>query len=198
MEMTEKHLKRKGMRSGVRTEFTVIGNIKPGHEQELREAIKRRAADPRRREDAKKFGTIHEARVTLIDNDTRLLFCSSFDGTWDKYIDDFAVTDNAVGTWDKYIDDFAVTDNAVSQSFAEFWSHVEGYPGITDPSVRDWLTAHQYEALAYDSSYPEPTVKQIWKAQELQHAFQQVLDNPEAEQALKHPALKPLLDQAAT
>jgi hypothetical protein len=181
MEMTEKHLKRKGLRSGARTEFTVIGNIKPGHEQELREAIKRRAADPRRREDAKKFGTIHEARVTLIDNDTRLLFCSSFDGTWEKYIDDFAVT-----------------DNAVSQSFAEFWSHVEGYPGITDPSVRDWLTSHQYEALAYDSSYPEPTVKQIWKALELQHAFQQVLDNPEAEQALSHPALKPLLDQAAT
>ncbi len=124
---------------------------------------------------------IHEARVVLIDNDTRLLFCSSFDGTWDKYIDDFAVA-----------------DNPVAESFAEFWSHVEGYPGITDPSVRDWLTAHQYEAIAYDSSYPEPTVKEICKALEVQHAFQQVLDNPAAEQALKHPALKPLLDQAAT
>jgi len=173
--------KRPGLKSGVRTEFTIIGNVKPGHEQVLRETIKRRAADPRRAEAAKQFGTIHEARVVLIDNDTRLLFCSSFDGTWDKYIDDFAVA-----------------DNAVAQSFAEFWSHVEGYPGITDPSVRDWLTAHQYEAIAYDSSYPEPTVKQIWKALEVQHAFQQVLDNPTAEQALKHPALKPLLDQAAT
>jgi hypothetical protein len=28
-------------------------------------------------------------------------------------------------------------------------------------------------------------------------AFQKVLDHPEAEQALKHPALKPLLDEAA-
>jgi len=181
MEMIKQYPKRKGLKSGPRTEFTVIGNVKPGHQQALREAIKRRATDPRRIEDAKKFGTIHEARVTLIDNDTRLLFSSSFDGTWDKYIDDFAVA-----------------DNAVSQSFTEFWSHVEGYPGITDPSVRDWLTAHQYEAIAYDSSYPEPTVKQIWKALELQHAFQQVLDHPEAEQALSHPALKPLLDQAAT
>ena len=181
METTKVYPKRKGLKSGARTEFTVIGNVKPGHEQALRETIKRRGADPRRIEDAKKFGTIHEARVTLIDNDTRLLFCSSFDGTWDKYIDDFAVA-----------------DNAVAQSFTEFWSHVEGYPGITDPSVRDWLTAHQYEAIAYDSSYPEPTVKEIWKALEVQHAFQQVLDHPEAEQALKHPALKPLLDQAAT
>jgi hypothetical protein len=180
METTKEYPQRKGLRSGARSEFTIIGNIKPGHLQALRAAIKRRAADPCRREDAKKFGTIHEARLALIDNDTRLLFCSSFDGTWNKYIDDFAVA-----------------DNAVSQSFAEFWSHIEGYPGITDPSVRDWLTAHQYEALAYDSSYPEPTVKQIWKALELQHAFQQVLDNPEAEQALMHPALKPLLEQAA-
>jgi hypothetical protein len=28
-------------------------------------------------------------------------------------------------------------------------------------------------------------------------AFQKVLDHPDAEQALKHPALKPLLDEAA-
>ena len=63
METTKEYPKRKGLRSGARTEFTVIGNVKPGHEQALREAIKRRAADPRRIEDAKKFGTIHEARV---------------------------------------------------------------------------------------------------------------------------------------
>src|SRR5258708_28133344 len=127
METTKVYPKRPGLKSGVRTEFTGIGNVKPGNKQARREVITGRAADPRRIEDAKKFGTIHEARVTLIDNDTRLLFCSSFDGTWDKYIDDFAVA-----------------DNTISQSFAEFWSHVEGYPGITDLSVRDWLTAHQY------------------------------------------------------
>jgi hypothetical protein len=28
-------------------------------------------------------------------------------------------------------------------------------------------------------------------------AFQKVLDHPDAKQALKHPALKPLLDEAA-
>jgi predicted type IV restriction endonuclease len=38
---------------------------------------------------------------------------------------------------------------------------------------------------------------QIKKAQRLQQAFQQVLDDPAAEEALKHPALKPLLVQAA-
>jgi hypothetical protein len=33
---------------------------------------------------------------------------------------------------------------------------------------------------------------------ELQEAFQHVLDDPAAEKALANPALKPLLDQAAT
>jgi hypothetical protein len=38
---------------------------------------------------------------------------------------------------------------------------------------------------------------QIVKAQRLQEAFQQVLDTPGAAEALQHPALKPLLDEAA-
>ena len=46
-------------------------------------------------------------------------------------------------------------------------------------------------------AYPEPTVKQVLKALGLQKAFQQVLDTPGAEEALQHPAMKPLLDQAA-
>jgi hypothetical protein len=40
-------------------------------------------------------------------------------------------------------------------------------------------------------------VKEIRKAQRVNAAFQQVLDNPEAAEALQHPALKPLLDEAA-
>ena len=28
-------------------------------------------------------------RFVFIDNDTRLLFCTSFDGDWDYFIDDF-------------------------------------------------------------------------------------------------------------
>ena len=40
-------------------------------------------------------------------------------------------------------------------------------------------------------------MQEIRKALRVQQAFQQVLDNPEAAQALQHPALKPLLDEAA-
>ena len=46
-------------------------------------------------------------------------------------------------------------------------------------------------------AYPEPAVKEIWKALALQNAFQQVLGCSGAAEALQQPALKPLLDMAA-
>ena len=45
-------------------------------------------------------------------------------------------------------------------------------------------------------AYPKPTVKEVWLALAVQEAFQQVLDHPDAAEALQHPAL-PLLEQAA-
>ena len=38
---------------------------------------------------------------------------------------------------------------------------------------------------------------EIVKGQRVNAAFQRVLDDPAAEEALAHPALKPLLDEAA-
>ena len=49
----------------------------------------------------------------------------------------------------------------------------------------------------YLAAYPEPTVQEIWKALAVNEAFQRVLDDPAAAEALQHPALKPLLDMAA-
>ena len=40
-------------------------------------------------------------------------------------------------------------------------------------------------------------MKEIRKAQRVNNAFQQVLDHPDAAAALQHPALRPLLDEAA-
>jgi len=172
------HPERLGLRSGVRTEFTVYTNVKPGHEQAVREAIARAVEDPRRGDAVKEIGTLHEARWVLFDNGTRLMFCSSFDGTWDNYIDDFAST-------------------YIATIFDSVFSHCEGFPGITDPGAKDWFLKHQREASAFISAYPDASVKQIWKALDVQKAFQQVLDDPAAEQAMTAPALHPLLEQAA-
>ena len=171
--------KRKGLQSGVTTEFTIFAKVKPGHEKAIREVIERGHYQAIRDEIVREIGTMHEARYVLFDGDTRLMFCSSFDGTWDKYIDDFATT-------------------YIGNVFDAVWLHCEGFPGIKAPNVKDWFMANAQEAEVYISAYPDATVKQIWKALAVEKAFEQVLDNPEAEQALQAPALKPLLEQAAT
>src|SRR5690349_12580755 len=171
--------KRKGFRSGVQTEFTIFMNVKPGEGKALREALHGFAHDPQRALAVKEIGTLHESRFVLFDNDTRLMFCSSFDGTWDKYIDDFATT-------------------YIAHVFDAVFSHCEGYPGIQSPDIKDWFMANAEEAVAFLSAYPDATVKQIWKALAVEKAFEQVLDDPAAEQPLQQPPLRPLLQLAST
>ena len=55
----------------------------------------------------------------------------------------------------------------------------------------------QSPATGYFNNLSAWTMPEIVKAQRLQEAFQQVLDDPAAAEALQHPALKPLLEQAA-
>jgi hypothetical protein len=167
-----------GLRVGARTEFCVIGDVIPGHLDTLRQVLKEHMANPRTQDAIKEIGTLHEARFVLLDGGKRLMFCSSFDGDWDKYIDDFATT-------------------AIGLNFDESWNHVQGYPGVTSPTVKDWFKAHAVKADNFVVAYPKPTVKEVWKALAVQQAFQQVLDNPASAEALQHPALKPLLELAA-
>jgi hypothetical protein len=172
------HPKRPGLKCGAKTEFLVIGDVIPGHEDALRQVLREHMTNPRTQQAVEQIGTLHEARFVLLDGGKRLMFASSFDGDWDKYIDDFAAT-------------------AIGKNFDETWGHVQGYPGVKSPTIKDWFQAHAIEAGNFVCAYPKPTVKQIWNALAVQQAFQQVLDNPDAAEALQHPALKPLLELAA-
>jgi hypothetical protein len=169
---------RPGLKVGVRTEFLVIGDVIPGHEDTLRQVLAEHMDNPRTQAAVDEIGTLHEARFVLLDGGKRLMFCSSFDGSWDDYIDDFAAT-------------------AIGQDFDMTWGHVQGYPGVKSPDVKDWFMAHAVQAGNFVAAYPAPTVKQVLKALALQKTFEQVLDTPGAAEALQHPALKPLLELAA-
>jgi hypothetical protein len=169
---------RKGLQVGPRSEFFAIGDVIPGHEEELRQTLARHFGEPNIQQAINQIGTLHEARFLLLDGGTRLVFASSFDGPWDVYIDDFART-------------------AIGRAFDETWGHVQGYPGVTSPSVKEWFKEHTVVAGNFVAAYPEPTVQQVLKALALQQTFQQVLDDPAAGEALQHPALKPLLESAA-
>ena len=63
-------------------------------------------------------------------------------------------------------------------------------------ALHGFVLGAQQPAAAYARNYGG-TVKEIRKAQRVNEAFQRVLDDPAAAEALQHPALKPLLDEAA-
>jgi hypothetical protein len=159
---------RPGLMDGGVSEFLVVTKIKPGQAPALRktiEEINNPSREQARRDAVRDIGTIHDARHAIFDNDTRFLFASVFDGSWDTYIDDFATT-------------------AIADVFSEVFAYSEGFPGITDPNVKDWFVAHQVPATSFISAYPDLTTKQIWKDQRVNEAFQAVLDSPEFREIL--------------
>ncbi|MFD7442473.1 hypothetical protein [Streptomyces sp. NPDC059909] len=52
--------------------------------------------------------------------------------------------------------------------------------------------------LLWATTFGSLTMPEIAKAHRINAAFQEVLDDPATEEALQHPALKPLLAQAAS
>ena len=80
--------------------------------------------------------------------------------------------------------------------FDAIFQHVEGYEGLPDlEAVRQFILSARVSAAGYARNFGG-TVKEIRKAERVNRAFQQVLDDPPAE-ARQSPALAPLLREAA-
>jgi hypothetical protein len=170
--------------------------VKPGHEKQIRKAIEDFFASPARTaiDDPRVFAYIaktgvHDIRLVLFDNDTRLVWLTSFDTEWDPYIDDT----------------FAVRNDVVE--YGKILQHtVEAPAGAADPGspfqksaapIKDVFIANRVIATGFAPTFPNATTWGVRKNEQLQAAFQKVLDHPEAEEALNHPALKPLLEFAS-
>src|SRR5213079_2777252 len=172
---------RPGVSVGPTTEFSLFFRVKPGEGESLRAALSdlQQTAGYRPGDYGMAVSTIHEARFVLFDDDTRLAFITSFDGPWDAYMDDFFTSGPTIALFDV------------------IFRHVDGYDGLPDmAALQGFILGAQQTAAAYARNYGG-TVKEIRKAQRVNAAFQQVLDDPAAGEALQHPALKPLLDEAA-
>ena len=179
MATTSAGTPRPGVQVGSTSEFSLFFRVRAGHGDDLREAVEALQNSPGYRPGDYEvpIASIHEARFVLFDGDTRLLFATSFDGPWDAYMQDFA--------------------SKPLQLFDSIFRHVEGYEGLPDlAAVKALILSAQVTAGGYARNYPG-TVKEIRKALRVNQAFQQVLDDPKAAEALQHPALKPLLDEAA-
>ena len=76
-----------GNRQGKVSELTMIIPLAPGGAQRLRTLLKFLDGNFQL---ADQVGTVHDMRFAFLDNDTKLLFATAYDGDWDPYIEDFA------------------------------------------------------------------------------------------------------------
>ena len=181
MSASEAVTVRPGVRVGPTSEFSLFFRVKPGEGESLRAALRDLQDTPGYRpgDYGMAIATIHEARFVLFDDDTRLAFITSFDGPWDAYMEDFFTSGPTLALFDL------------------IFRHVEGYDGLPDrEALKAFILGAEETAAAYQRNYGG-TVKEIRKALRVNEAFQRVLDDQAAGEALQHPALKPLLDEAA-
>ena len=181
MATPETATSRPGMSAGPTSEFSLFFRVKPGEGEALRTALRDLQETPGYRpgDYGMAIATIHEARFVLFDDDTRLAFVTSFDGPWDAYMEDF------------------FTSGPTLALFDVIFRHAEGYEGLPDRAALQGVHSRRAadrrglrtELRRHGEGDPEGPAREP--------AFQQVLDHPDAAEALQHPALRPLLDEAA-
>jgi len=148
---------RPGLKLGKSNEFTLIMKLKPGGAERLRQKLGSDSQLGGQNQSLMdRMGTVHDLRYLVFDNDTRLLFASTFDGDWDAYLDDFG----------------AYIPNEIDMIFGE----AEGFPGIRSPDVKDWIVKNQVSSIHFYSAYPNESVKELWKAVKVKGALDVLLD----------------------
>ncbi|WP_200308707.1 hypothetical protein [Streptomyces adelaidensis] len=141
-----------GAKSGEVSELTIILPLKPNGAERLRKFFKLVGGNLA---GAGQVGTLHNMRFVFLDNDTKLLFATAFDGEWDPYIDDFATK--------------------IPEFMDYLFSNVEGWPGITSPDVKDFIVKYQIPAEAWFVSHPNLTVAEAHRLKRQEAAVQRFL-----------------------
>jgi hypothetical protein len=144
---------RTGVRQGTVSELTVIASFAPGGAARLRALLQLRNGNY---DDTDRVGTVHDMRFVFLDNDTKLLFATAYDGDWDVYIEDFV----------------AKIPNEMDVLFS-CW---EGWPGIHSPEVKDWIAKHQITAEGWYVANPNLSVAGTRKLEKVGAAVEAFLD----------------------
>jgi hypothetical protein len=194
----------KGLSYGMVSELATYWQVLPGHEDELRAATQRFAALLDQVPQDKNIHTgLRDSRHVIFDNGQRLMWATTFENDWDPYFEDFVL----IGIehfldWMQHTTQYPAVSEWVKSSggvekFAADNPDVDAHVKQTVGGLKTIVASVQSPATGYFNNLSTWTMPQIIKAQRLQEAFQQVLDDPGAAEALQHPALKPLLEQAA-
>src|SRR6202790_4575819 len=142
--VTEKAVKsRPGSKTGQSNEFTLISKLKPGGAERVRSLLADGFSGERQK-NTDRIATVHDLRFVVFDDDTRIIFASTFDGDWESYINDFATI---------LPDEIDLLFHACA-----------GYHGIHSPGIHDWIVSELVSAVGVDSAYPDASVRDVCKA----------------------------------
>src|SRR6476619_2565689 len=142
-----------GARQGKVSELTGILPFAKGGAQRLRGLLQALEGNFR---GGDAVGTLHDMRFVFLENDTKLLFATAYDGDWDAYIDDFVTK--------------------IPNSMDLIFCNLEGWPGIHSPSVKDFIAGHQIAAEAWYVASPNLTVAETRRLERVGKAVDEFLD----------------------
>jgi len=144
-----------GRRIGKRGELTGIGKVAPGGAKIFRERLPQFQAEAAYWEN--RIGTVHDFRVFLFDNDTRILFTIVFDGDFKPYVEDLI---KEVSPW-------------LDQIFGGVW---DGYKGMEDAGILELVHNSQVDAEFFYAAFPHATRRDVEKALRIRSAVNELLD----------------------
>lgn len=142
-----------GARQGKVSELTAIIPLEPGGGKRIRGLLDLLEGNFK---GADIVGTLHDMRFVLLENDTKLLFCTTYDGEWDAYIDDFVTK--------------------IPNSMDILFCNCLGWPGIRSPVIKEWLVKNQITADAWYVSNPDLSVAQAHRLEKVGKAVDEFLD----------------------
>ena len=144
-----------GSRQGKVSEFTTIFPIKPAGAKRARAFFELLHPDLGN-QSVDLVGTVHDMRFVFLDNDTKLLMCTAYDGDWDTYINDFGTK----------------IPDIIDLQFGE----VEGWPGVRSPKFKDYLVTRQIPAFFWYVASPNLTVVETKRLEKIGPAVDEFLD----------------------
>jgi hypothetical protein len=193
-----------GLSDGVVSELATFWEVLPGHEDELRAATERFAATLRAVDRDKNLHTgLRDQRHVIFDNGTRMMWATTFENDWDPYFEDFVqIGIHHFLDWMEHTTQYThvakwLQESGGADKFRLDNPDIEAQMKRSVPGLKAIVMSVQSPATGYFNNLREYTMPEIVKGQRVNAAFQRVLDDPAAEEALAHPALEPLLEQAA-
>ncbi len=193
-----------GLSDGVVSELATFWNVLPGHEDELRAATERFADLLRSVPRDKNLHTgLRDQRHVIFDGGRQLMWATTFENDWDPYFEDFVqIGIQHFLDWMQHTTQYTHVETWLQESGGADVFRLDN-PDIAAqmkrsvPGLKAIVQSVRSPATGYFNNLREFTMPEIVKGQAVNAAFQRVLDDPAAEEALSHPALKPLLEQAA-